>query len=494
MSTVIENRSDTHARRLARLADLRTRRASRQLLLPEVRQFAAAEGVTAGTVYRWLRDGLPTPPPPPALPRELILLLAQCRGNVAKTHPRAVAELGYRHTRRHLARQFEASLSPADMAMLRYGERGYRLYTVFLRWEAEFRNELWEMDSWEVPVWVRVKRGKRIFKPWVVVIIDTFSRAILAAILVAKRPTQPVVLVALHTAMSSRSGHPFHGKPQMVRWDYGLEFLGNTITELASNVGFMARPVRAWEAHLKGKVERSLRTLEQLWASELPGYLRGPRALNGVRYDAGGDALTLDQCQELLTAKVSLYNLERGHSGLGHLTPAEKWLSDPTPIEAVDDAALRWMLPRKRAIITNHGVSYNKRLYFSPEIHGHKGREVELAYSPTDASCVDVYFDGVWKATATDQSRMADHDRHVALGQRRHAHDYIEAIVKEANLKIREAYALADTSSPQPDPADVYTDRAAHLYEQIDTGLRKAARTNLLGIDDDALPAGEGGA
>ena len=489
MSAVLENRDDVQARREVRLAELQARiESDGPLSLREVRQFAAAEQVTARTVYRWLEQGLPTRAPAPVLAYELIHLLAQCRGNVAKAHPRAVAELGYAFTRRHLARQVRAALSPADLAMMREGERGYRKYTVFLRWEAEFRNELWEMDSWEVPVWVRVKRGKRVFKPWVVVILDTYSRAILAAVLVAIRPTQADVLVALHTAISGRSNPPFHGKPQMVRWDNGMEFLGDIITELAENLGFMARSVRAWEPHLKGKVERCLRTLEQLWASELPGYLRGPRALNAVRFDAGGAALTLDQCQALLTAKVSVYNLERWHGGLGPLTPAEKWRSDPTPIERIDDAALRWMLPRKQAKITNHGIRYNNRWYFSTEIHGHVGRRAEIAFSPTDGSCIDVYLDGVWKGTAVDQRTMPDDDRLKALGKRRHAHDYIEGIVKAANLRLREDHALTGASDPSSPAADAKVDRTARLYDQIDRGLRSAARTNLLGIDRDVSP------
>ena len=491
MSAVAEHPSDIHARRETRLAELHAlRKSDGSLSLRVVRQFAAAEAVTSRTVYRWLNEGLPTPTRA-TLPDELILLLAQCRGNVAKTYRRALAELSYPYTDRHLARQFNAALSPADMAMLREGERGYRKYLMFLRWEAEFRNQLWEMDSWEVPVWVRLKRGKRVFKPWVVVIIDTYSRAILAAVLVAKRPTQADVLVALHTAISSRSNQPFHGKPNMVRWDNGMEFLGNIITELAQNVGFMARSVRAWEPHLKGKVERCLRTLEQLWASELPGYLRGPRAVNGVRFDAGGAALTLDQCQELLSAKVSFYNLERWHGGLGQMAPVEKWRSDPTPIQHVDDAALRWMLPRKPGKITNHGVRYMNRWYFLSEVQDFVGRDVELAYSPVDGSCIDIYLDGKCKGTAIDQELMTEHDRHKALGKRSHAHKYIQGIVEEANLKIREDHALVDVSDPQPAAADAEVDRTAQLYEQIDKGLRSAARTNLLGITADVTPIGE---
>ena len=59
---------------------------------------------------------------------------------------------------------------------------------------------------------------------------------------------------------------------------------------------------------------------------------------------------------------------------------------------------------------------------------------------------------------------MTEHDRHKALGKRSHAHKYIQGIVEEANLKIREDHALVDVLGPPTGRRrDAEVDRTAQL-------------------------------
>jgi putative transposase len=460
--------------------------------LQSVREMAASESVHERTVYRWLRDGVPVVKEPRPLQVEMIRLFAECRANIARTHARAVREFGYELCQRHFARQIHASLSRADIEMLRTGEEGFRRFTVFLRWEAQHRNQIWEADAWQAPVWVRVKRGRREFKPWMVVIIDAYSRAILSIIPIGGRPTQANVLAALYQAIVRDEGDLFYGLPDVVRWDNGLEFLGDAVTALAAKLDFIARPVAAWKPYLKGKVERALRTLELQLASTLPGYLRGPRALDQTLMDLTGPALTLDQFTDVLATYILEYNHEHQHAALGGRTPAEAWSDDPTPLREVDPPELRWMLPRTSAKITKSGIRYRKRWYFAPEISGHVGERVEVAYAPGSGRRIDVYRNEKWWTTAIAQDSLTRAEARVGVDRRREAHDWIVEIAKEANRKIRAKYTSTDgTSDGEPaadEPNGQPPDGADALRADLDRNLRAAARTNLLGLSDEVVP------
>jgi len=460
--------------------------------LQSVRELAASEGVHERTVYRWIKEGVPVVKEPRPLPVEMIRLFAECRANIARTYARAVRELGYELCQRHLARQIHATLSRADIEMLRTGEEGFRRFTVFLRWEAQHRNQIWEMDSWEAPVWVRVKRGRRPFKPWMVVIIDAYSRAILSIIPIQGRPTQANVLAALYQAIVRDEGQLFCGLPDVVRWDNGLEFLGDAVTALAAKLDFIARPVAAWKPYLKGKVERALRTLELQLASTLPGYLRGPRALDDTLLDLTGPALTLDQFTDVLATYILEYNHEHQHAALDGRTPADVWSSDPTPLREVDPRQLRWMLPRTSAKITKSGIRYRKRWYFAPEISGYVGERVEVAYAPGSGRRIDVYRNQKWWTTAIAQDTLTRAEARVALDRRRETHDWILDIAKEANRKIRAKYA-SPGGPPDGDPAngEPYTEPMADtptLRAALDRNMRAAASTSLLGLSDETVP------
>ncbi len=457
-------KSDVRARRETLLAPLRALRAADSPVpVVEVRRLAVAEGVDERTVYRWIERGLPLPQPPPDLANDLKVLLAECRGNVTRAHQRAVLELDYQHTRRHLARQYDRALSPADRAMLRDGEDGYRRLSVYLRWEAEHRNQIWEIDSWELPVWVRVKRGTRAFKPWAVVIVDAYSRSILSIRPIRGRPGQADVLIAIYEAVCNRVNAPFHGRPVLARWDKGMEFLGDVITELARNLDFRAQSVRAWSPFLKGKIERALLTIKMQFVSGLLGYLEGPRRENKTRFDAGGLAITLEDLAELLHVYVVTFNAEHHHSSLEGRTPLEAWVSDPTPLRDIDEAALRWMLPRRRRKITKHGVRDRNEWYFAPEFHGHVGKTVEVAYCPGDRHSVDIYRDGEWWATAVAQTQLTQAERRDALAERR-----------AARCRIARDQRVSNTAPRTPN--GTLCPRVARARRRLEAGKQRSPR------------------
>src|SRR6266542_3654674 len=70
-------------------------------------------------------------------------------------------------------------LSPAERAALADGVEGRRRHAVYLRWEADYRNQIWEADHKQLPVLVLAPKAKRPHTPWVTWFVDAYSRLVM---------------------------------------------------------------------------------------------------------------------------------------------------------------------------------------------------------------------------------------------------------------------------------------------------------------------------
>lgn len=70
---------------------------------------------------------------------------------------------------------------PKDLSVLaKYGDKAYEnLYEVVMRRESKCPNEIWQVDHSMLSIKVLLDNGKEDF-PWLTIIIDDFSRAIMA--------------------------------------------------------------------------------------------------------------------------------------------------------------------------------------------------------------------------------------------------------------------------------------------------------------------------
>jgi hypothetical protein len=157
-----------------------------------LRQVGAAYGVALSTIRRWLSKGFPE------------------RGDSRRFVPAhedyvAVAEhLSIRAA--HDARKDAVGVSYStyhrgftelgDRGLLRAALEGYTGLVnngLYLQGRPLHRNHTWAYDHFEVPAWVTVPRRVAPIKPWATLVTDTFSRAILALLLIVGKPTAETV-------------------------------------------------------------------------------------------------------------------------------------------------------------------------------------------------------------------------------------------------------------------------------------------------------------
>jgi putative transposase len=237
---------------------------------------------------------------------------------------------------------------------------------------------------------------------------------------------------------------------------------------------------------LKGKVERFNRTLAQEFLCTLPFYTDGPRDKTGRLYGPHLPPLSLERFAAEFRDWVAAYNTGRPHASLNGQTPYERWQTDATPLHLVPEEELRFLLlPAQSRLVNKDGIHFGGLRFIAAELNGRVGQSVEVRAMPHDVRQIEVFVGGRWLATAYPQGALSDEQRAHILQRR-------AADAAELARRARRASRLARlrlapvTGAGAPQETTVVTANETRTssdgYRADDEGLRRQARTDLLGL------------
>lgn len=405
--------------------------------------------VTAGSTARKKRDEW-TPQ------EEDKLLYFECRGNISEVYRRRQQQGLATPSRRQLARAFDAAFTPAERAFAKEGEEGYRRHSIYLRVEHAHRNELWQADHVQLPIWTRVPRRTDWFKPWGTFFIECKTRAIMGYA-ISLQPTAAEVLAGLRAAMVvDRDRGPFGGIPDMVLWDNGSEFLSDDVTRAMTDLGCYCAPAAPYAPHQKGKIERFFNTLNNEFLRSQPFSIDGPRSIDGKLYGPATGPLGLEEFVARLDDYIQNYNNERVHSAHG-LTPLDAWETETNPLHLVEEEELRWMLMGSQARkIRKDGILWGGKPFFASELHGLVGEDVEVKYMPYDLRQIWVYRKGEFLCKAVPHEDVPEETRRAHLGKRAADKKEVQRLRRKTSRRERaRRFERRGRIEPMTGPAEV---------------------------------------
>lgn len=377
-------------------------------------------------------------------------------------------------------RAIKRELSAAERGYAQDGEEGWRRNSIYLTWEPEARNEIWEADHAQLDIHVVPLRGSRLQSPWMTVIEDGFSRLIMGWAL-SLYPSSAEVLAALREAIVIDPDRgPWGGVPHVVRFDGGRDFLANAVTRAAREVGFLVNKTAPYSPYQKGKVERLHLTIRQELISKLPHYQGGARRADGKLYAQRRAPLTLDELQEEIRRYVEHYNRVRTHSSLGGLTPEEKWATSSTVLDVVEPERLRWMMMADTTrIVEKNGIHFANEIYLAGELHDLRGETVQIRYMPHDQRSIEVFDDAGYVCTAKVKGELDRESRGEVIEYRQAAK---RAAAKQKSKASRAAKARTEPLTGKTPVGDitVITDRSAKRSPRVRKGLTDRKSDELL--------------
>jgi putative transposase len=484
--------------RAALVARLRERKAAGQLASADVRAAAAGLAVSERTVWRWIAGDDPVRTGRRPRARYEITeadwdAYADWRGNIAALHRARLAagEEGV-PALRTLQEAFARELTPAQRAAAVDGVDGRRRHEVYLRWAPARRNAMWEADHKELPVLVTAPGTCRARKPWVTLFIDGYSRLIMGWAL-SLVPNAATVLAALRQGLVVDPARgPFGGIPEVIRPDGGLEFAGTALARVAAVLGIELAPAPPYQSHVKGKVERVNRTVDQEFLSGLPFYTEGPRAADGHLFGPDTEPMGLELFADRFAAWVIDYNTRRPHSALEGQTPSQRWTADATPLREVPEGELRWLLlADAERTINKDGVHFRGLVFIAGELNGLVGERVQVRYMPHDLRQIEIFRGDEWLATAYPQGTLSAEQREAVLARRRADAAELGRRQRRASRRARAELApitgpgtIEETTTISAEQARAER-RGGGGGPGRDEDLRRLAMTNLLDLKTD---------
>jgi len=434
-------------------------------------------GRSRACLYRWAKDGVPAATTPSGFQFErdhkAAVFEERCVGAAWKALLADGAEVPSRTTWYRAAGR---DLSEIERRYARGGLPGARGAQLRLERREGGRGDALIADHKLVDLLVCLPGTAKPVRPWITSFMEPSTRAI-AGLAVSVRPHRGVVLAALGEAIRERPElTPAHGKPWIVRFDNGLEFLAGAIRSAAMDLGFHPVPLRARSPWLNGKIERWHQTMTSELIRRLPHWTDGPQRENGS-LDVPADVapLAIETFTELLLEWVASYNFERAHSALGGQTPAQAWEQDATPLRLASEPDLRRYLlecPGSR-VVEARGVKFKNRWYTDAALQDHIGHRVELRRMPHDMRWVEIYLNGQWLCRAMRHDEASAAQRQRVLDARAQAARDASGIARRAKNRARVRWTTMITSHT-PQTTNSISKEEAHEVEDPGAKMLKA--------------------
>ncbi|WP_231982948.1 Mu transposase C-terminal domain-containing protein [Nocardia sp. 852002-20019_SCH5090214] len=285
-----------------------------------------------------------------------------------------------------------AAIDPALRTLAIDGDKRYRqVFDLVYRRQAARANEIWQADHTQLDLWVVTPSGKPA-RPWLTVIEDDHSRAIAGYAVNLGAPSALNTALALRQAIWRKPNPDWHvcGIPDVLYTDHGSDFTSHHLEQVLADLKVRAVFSLPGRPRGRGKIERYMRTIDQMCLSALPGY--APR---GLPDRAGQARLTLSELDTAIGEFiVGTYN-QVPHSETG-APPQTRWEVGgflprlPGTLEQLDLLLLTVSKPR---VVHSDGIHYQSLRYLDPLLADYVGEQVIIRYDPRDLAEIRVFHD-----------------------------------------------------------------------------------------------------
>lgn len=281
-------------------------------------------------------------------------------------------------------------LSPAMVMLAHEGTKQYQeTYDLIHRREASRPNEIWQADHSPLKIYLLDDEGKPA-RPWVTVIIDDYSRAVIGYFLTFKAPSILNTSLALRQAIWRKGDPrwPMCGIPGTFYTDHGSDFTSIHLEQVSADLKMSLVFSIAGQPRGRGKIERFFQSVTQLLLCDLPGY--APRK-SSVPPTSG--LLTMQEFESRFHEFLMATYHHRVHSETG-TTPLARWEAGgflPQMPESLEELDLLLLTVAKTRKVRQDGIHFQGLRYLDLTLAAYVGEDVTIRYDPRDIAEIRVF-------------------------------------------------------------------------------------------------------
>lgn len=272
----------------------------------------------------------------------------------------------------------------------------------------EWSNQVWQVDHTRADVLVVDQSGELLGRPWLTIVVDTYSRCIMGMQLGFDAPSAWVVCLALrHAILPKQYSSAYelqkswgtYGMPQYLYTDKGKDFRSQHLQQVASELKIV--PCLRRKPSDGGIVERPFGTFNTQFFSTLPGYVnsnvteRYEQAQATPTPVAETEAcLTLRQLEQLFVRYLVDHYNQAIDARMGNQTRLGRWEAGRIgQLALLGDRELDLCLMRRdrRMVYRSGYVQFASLTYQGEHLAAYAGETVILRYDPRDITTVYIY-------------------------------------------------------------------------------------------------------
>ncbi len=342
-------------------------------------------------------------------------------------------------------------LSPDLVTLAHQGSKVYGdSFELIYRREADSPNAIWQADHTLLDLLVE-RDDSDPARPWLSIIIDDYSRAVMGYFLSWDAPSAIQTALALRQAIwrKDEARWPVCGIPDVLYTDNGSDFTSQHLEQAAADLKMQLIFSTPGKPRGRGRIERFFETVSQLFLSELPGY---PGAASIRQKEALLSLAELDQ--RFRTFLLETYH-KREHSET-HQAPKQRWENGgflprmPESLEQLDLLLLSVSRARK---VHPDGIRFQGFRYIDTTLAAFIGESVMLRYDPRDIAEIRVFHEGKFlcRAICPELAGTTIPLRDVLRARNRRRRE-LRDVLRERAKTVDELLKLKNGESPGTEP------------------------------------------
>ncbi|NER00487.1 MAG: DDE-type integrase/transposase/recombinase [Cyanothece sp. SIO2G6] len=266
--------------------------------------------------------------------------------------------------------------------------------------DVDHSNQVWQADHTQVDVLVVDQSGAVLGRPWLTLVVDSYSRCLMGFHLGMEGPSASVVCLGLrHGILPKRySGwyglvHRWgtYGVPSYLYTDNGKDFRSSHVEQVANELGIVLCHRRYPSDG--GIVERPFGTLNSELFSSLPGYTSGSIAERPKEAEREA-CLSLWELERLIVRYiVDRYN-QKVDARMGDQSRIARWdggCSGALAVLGERELDICLMRRESRRVYRRGYLQFANLVYRGDCLEGYAGEQVVIRYNPRDITTLLVY-------------------------------------------------------------------------------------------------------
>ena len=279
---------------------------------------------------------------------------------------------------------------PADLVTLAHqGTKAYReAFDLVHRREATGPNAIWQAGHSPLDI-LLVRPDGDPEKPWLTIVLDDYSRAVVGYFLSFEPPSTLRTSLALRQGIWRKDDPRWNvcGIPDVLYTDHGSDFTSRHLEQVGADLKVRLVFSIAGKPRGRGRIERFFLTVTEMSLCELDGY--APPG-GGVR---GKPTLTLAELDSRIrTFLLDVYH--RRECAETKTPPAERWETNgfvPRMPESLEQLDLLLIHVAKMRKVRRDGIHFHGLRYIATTLAAYVGESVTLRFDPRDMGEIRVF-------------------------------------------------------------------------------------------------------